>query len=497
MTIKTAFWLTLIAVVATAAGCNDDGDGTQFTSQAYSSVALSSFHITANNDKTHLDSVYFSIDLERAQIYNADSLPYGSDVTALVPVVMMQTGASVAEFKFKTLAGEDTVSNYLTNSTNPVNFAAGPVELRIVSLDGTAERIYTVKVNVHTVNQDSLYWGELAYSTLPSKFAAPTRQHTVRRGETIYCLTGDVTGSYCMASSTDPAAAQWRLQDVAFGFEPDVDSFTATDDTFYILDTAGNLYGSSDTGATWTQCSSAPWRYIFGAVNGSVVGSALRDGQWVYVTYPETAEEPIAADFPVSGLSQAVTLSTSLSGQESLLFVGGRLADGTLTNRTYGYDGVNWAQLSTRAIPEALEDAVIWPYATRHYSTSWKATDYDAIFAMGGRRSDGSINDTVYVSENYGITWAKASASMQLPEGFATPARAQAFVSDITMPGDRAAASRAWHTILSCRRPYDTRPIEEWECPYIYIFGGVDKMGTLYNTVWQGVILRYTFKPIQ
>ena len=495
MTIKTAFWLTLIAVGATAAGCNDDG--TVLTSESYSSVAISSFHLSANDAIAHLDSVYFSIDLERAQIYNADSLPYGTDVTALVPVVMMQTGASVAELKFKTIAGEDTVSNYLTNSTNPVNFAAGPVELRIVSLDGTAERIYTVKVNVHTVNQDSLYWGELAYSTLPSKFASPTRQHTVRRGETIYCLTSDGAGSYCMASSTDPSAAQWRLQDVAFSFEPDVDSFTATDDAFYILDGDGALYCSADAGATWTPCGSAPWRYIFGAVNGSIVGSALRDGQWVYVTYPESAEQPIEADFPVSGMSQAVTLTTSLSGQESLLFVGGRLADGSLTNRTYGYDGTNWAQLSTRAIKEGLEDAVIWQYATRHYSSSWSATDYSAIFAMGGRRSDGSINDTVYVSENYGITWTKASTSMQLPEGVATPARAQAFVSDITMTADRTAASRAWHTILSCRRPYDTRPIEEWECPYIYIFGGVDKMGALYNTVWQGVILRYTFKPIQ
>ena len=87
MTIKTAFWLTLIAVGATAAGCNDDG--TVLTSESYSSVAISSFHLSANDAIAHLDSVYFSIDLERAQIYNADSLPYGTDVTALVPVVMM------------------------------------------------------------------------------------------------------------------------------------------------------------------------------------------------------------------------------------------------------------------------------------------------------------------------------------------------------------------------------------------------------------------------
>ncbi|MDE7443730.1 MAG: hypothetical protein K2M65_06190, partial [Muribaculaceae bacterium] len=40
-------------------------------------------------------------------------------------------------------------------------------------------------------------------------------------------------------------------------------------------------------------------------------------------------------------------------------------------------------------------------------------------------------------------------------------------------------------------------PIEQWECPYIYVFGGYDADGKLQNTVWRGVINRLSFKPIQ
>ncbi|MDE6243060.1 MAG: hypothetical protein K2M14_03515, partial [Muribaculaceae bacterium] len=36
----------------------------------------------------------------------------------------------------------------------------------------------------------------------------------------------------------------------------------------------------------------------------------------------------------------------------------------------------------------------------------------------------------------------------------------------------------------------------KWECPYIYLFGGRDADGKLYDTVWRGVINRLTFSPI-
>lgn len=41
------------------------------------------------------------------------------------------------------------------------------------------------------------------------------------------------------------------------------------------------------------------------------------------------------------------------------------------------------------------------------------------------------------------------------------------------------------------------KPIESWDCPYIYLFGGTDLTGTLNDSVWRGVLNRLTFKPLQ
>lgn len=40
------------------------------------------------------------------------------------------------------------------------------------------------------------------------------------------------------------------------------------------------------------------------------------------------------------------------------------------------------------------------------------------------------------------------------------------------------------------------KPVTSWECPYIYLIGGVNEYGELNNNIWRGVINRFTFKPL-
>lgn len=483
----------MVSAAAVFVGCNSS-DYQSYTS-TYSSVAVTAFSLSDDDDiLANLDSVYFSIDLERALIYNADSLPYGTDVSALVPVVKTLEGASVEEFHFTSVSGNDTIVNYLTNSTEAINFSSGDVRLRIVSLSADAERYYTVKVNVHTVESDSLVWGDMAYSALPTAFAEPKAQRTVQVGETLYCLSTD-GADYCIAATDHPVDGQWVIRSVSFGFTPDVESFTGGDGVLYILDTDGNLYESADEADTWVSCG-VQWSHIFGSLGGVVVGSALRDGVWYRVSYPVSAESVIPDDFPVSGMSQPVTYTSDMASGASLIFVGGRLASGALTNRTFGFDGKQWASLSNRAMPEALEDMTLLPYFTVRVNAAWVATEYSTLFAMGGRRADGSLNRTVYVSDNFGISWAEAGQSMQLPDDFPAMASSQAYVYDSTLESVASRDAKIWHTLASVRRSA-TKPLTEWECPYIYLFGGTDADGVLYNTVWRGVITRLTFEPLQ
>ena len=42
-----------------------------------------------------------------------------------------------------------------------------------------------------------------------------------------------------------------------------------------------------------------------------------------------------------------------------------------------------------------------------------------------------------------------------------------------------------------------TKPITEWNVPYIYMFGGVNAEGQTLNTLYRGVINQLRFKPLQ
>ena len=41
-----------------------------------------------------------------------------------------------------------------------------------------------------------------------------------------------------------------------------------------------------------------------------------------------------------------------------------------------------------------------------------------------------------------------------------------------------------------------TKPITEWECPYVYIVGGYASGGSVLNNIWKGQLNRLTFKPL-
>ena len=73
---------------------------------------------------------------------------------------------------------------------------------------------------------------------------------------------------------------------------------------------------------------------------------------------------------------------------------------------------------------------------------------------------------------------------MQLPEALGAFSNAQAYVMTSTYTARLA-------------RPRIIKPIESWECPFVYLFGGVNASGELNNCIWRGVINRLTFKPIE
>ena len=165
-------------IASMAVSCNSDDD---YETEEYvpsSNVAITSFSFGANSKiLANLDSVHFTIDLERALIYNADSLPKGTDVSRML--VNLQSGGANVEVNVKngTRISADTTFTY--SNADSIDFT-GDVHIIVTAADEVTKRTYTVKVNVHEMLPDSLCWNRLARRDLPSIGGRVLEQRTVK-----------------------------------------------------------------------------------------------------------------------------------------------------------------------------------------------------------------------------------------------------------------------------------------------------------------------------
>ena len=167
---KFAIALAVITAAAGIVACNSSSyEDTEIVLS--SGTGVKTFSLEENDSvMANLDSVFFSIDLVAGKIFNADSLPFGTKVTALVPKITLMNGATTVELKVKRENNTDTVYNYLENSTEAIDFT-NPVTLHITSANGASERNYTISVNVRQ--------GKVRL-TLPgtNRLAPPCPQHS-------------------------------------------------------------------------------------------------------------------------------------------------------------------------------------------------------------------------------------------------------------------------------------------------------------------------------
>lgn len=498
----TAISLAAFMAATTFVGCNSSGY--EEGENTASSVAVYSFSLSEDDSiLANLDTVFFSIDLNKALIFNADSLPYGTPVNKLVPVIRTLDNVSKVELTVHRPNATDTVFDYLENPGDTIDFSNGPVLLSITSPNGDLEATYTVKVNVHEVKSDSLVWGETSRTTLPSTLTAPTRQRTVKMGAATYCLTnsGDVWSMATRANVAD----DWDIYTVTLPQGASANTFNATDDALYVL--CGNkLHASADGGRTWHN-TGATMDYVYGNYGTALLGAVNESGEWYTTRYPGADRTPLIDGMPIGGTSGMVPFSFELGTSPISVFVGGYDINDLRSNSAWGFDGENWAKISVKPLPKGLQDAVFVPFFAFTVSPVFVADEYSISLAFGGSDANG-MNRTVYVSQDCGRTWAVAGDNMQLPPYMPSLAQAQAYLEYITLgsraddewtrfaPAYRLPATASLESPFALPLSRATKPIEEWNCPYIYYYGGVNEAGTLSPYVWRATLNRLTFKPI-
>jgi len=474
-----------------------------------SSVAVYSFALTEDDSiMAHLDTVFFAIDLDKGTIFNADSLPYGTKVDKLVPRIRMLETVSQANLTVPANGStEESVHDYLTNPGDTIDFT-NPVYLDVKSPDGLVSRRYTITVNVHKLVSDSLVWDKAAFRTLPSSLAAVRAQRTASTADGLYCLTTDGS-AWCIAYTAHAFAGDWEYAVPALPAGAVIESFNGSDDALYILAAGGALFRSTDGGKTWSD-TSCRWSNIYGCVGDAVLGNVKTSSSWTYTCYPAGGCDGVAmpASMPVTGSSQLVDFTFPYSGETQAVMVGGEKADGSYTGAVWAYDGSTWAQLNGNFL-KPLRGVTIMPFYAFRTSNTLVATEYSLIMAAGGVDEDDVVNDSIYVTTDYGLTWSKAADLMQLPDYVPPFYGAQAFIEETTLS---SRASSGWTEMpFAYRLPAGavldgtypsfssraTAPVTSWDCPFIYLFGGYNRDGELYDTLWRATLNRLTFKPIQ
>ncbi len=502
--------LSALALAVILPACNDSksSDDEATIAITYSNVAVTSFSLAEDDSVlAGLDSVYFSIDLNNALIYNADSLPKGTDISALVLDIGLPTVSSAILIESPDASGNRKEVDYAETTTDSINFTYGDVTLRITSYDEAVTRDYTIKVNVHTMEPDSLYWNSTAMRTLPGSISNPTAQKSLTFNDKCYCLVSN--GSSATLSVTEnPYNDDWTVKTANLPAEADVNTFSASSDALYIVvGDARTLYTSAD-GIDWTATSVSGIRWIYGGYGSSILASQSSADGYVVLRYPEMTTTAVDNDFPVDMTSQLLTFTTIWSGTNTCIVVGGRTASGTITAETWAYDGSSWAAISKNGgFPTACEGMTVFPYFCFKTDTdTWVTTEYSVLVAFGGRDADGTMQESTYISYDQGMHWGLAGSLMQLPSYIPSTYSAQALVFKQTMYA--RSGSSTWREMPAVKlqpwfkidRGVNSRavaPITEWECPFVYLFGGYPDSGALCNTVWRGVINRLMFKPLQ
>ena len=497
MTHRTPLYLLLTIVFSLSSlmsftSCNKDSDDDDVYSYSTSTqtTLITGFGLQDDSEVlASLDSVHFTVDYDKGLIYNADSLPVGTDISGLKVTVEFLNTVSSAIFNITGATSQaDTTIEYTSSMSTKLDFT-GKTVLTVTSYVKSQVKDYEIKVLVHKVNPDLLVWPQEWRRDLPGYDSNVVGHKAVKQGDLYRIMT--YNGTVCnLLTASSPNQGTWEKQTLNLPFAPQVSSFTATDDALFVLAQDGTLYTSPD-GAAWSTCG-VTWHSVLGAYDGRLLGIVAGADGFYHDEYPHHdgfTVSLVEEGFPVSHSSSMIFTDNTWTVSQQAMLVGGYDSKGDLSSDVWGFDGVNWGKINnshSHSLP-ALADATLFSYYT--YKTLSGVRRYgrqQTWFVMGGRKADGTINGKIYLSNTQGIMWAEADSTIAQPGNMPNFYGAQAFVNFETMTA--SGASYMPRRVQSL--------ITTWECPFIYLMGGYNDQGALLPYTWRGVYNRMTNYPV-
>lgn len=397
-------WLLYIALVSLMfvnASCMDDDDSssTQLTPytllNSFSIGDLTSYEndVTDEGKDTIVSNVVvgtsypFIIDQKRQEVYNPDSLPMGTDVTAVTVSVNSDGVAYIYVDSLETFV-------YISSSDS-LDFTE-PRRLLVQSLDAQYTREYKVWLNVHNVDPDAMQW----VSAVAPDVQKPMR--ALAFGGKMLLFGEDADGM--------PVLSESSLDDVVWSATVALTTLPTTAHLLSLQKFADALYVVAD-GSLYCSTDGINWNIVStGAVFESLLFSssdalwAVVDGSLAYTTDGTSfvKTETLPQEFPVENISSAVyPLLTNP-------FISRYLLMGYAKDENISYPVV-WSKLSNEKswTQYPVDEDVAFRCPAFENLTMLR---YDAsLYAFGGKAQVGEETilpfETFYISIDNGLTW--------------------------------------------------------------------------------------------
>jgi len=465
MTIKRNYSYVLSLLISVLfVSCWDN-----FEERSFYAANIDEFSFDAHDNCPSIENYSFNIDQFHGVatdsttgiILNLDSLPYGSVVNSLYPKI-----------SFQSTNGNIYINDSLWEDGDSIDFSS-PVVIKNTSYDGLYTKSYTIVINVHQVDPDSMSLEKMP-SSLPA--AASFNKIIEKDGDILNFVPG-IGGGLQLYRSTDTCKT-WTSQ-VVTGLVGDMNlqSLCTFGSKFYIT-SKSNVYHRSDDGLSWSVVTpllsggSMTLLNLYGEINKKYINelepSALTGmlitaaGDTCFGRSADginwTAESKIPAGFPMSGYS--LIKSSTVTNVQYFTIAGGVDRTGALIAHVWSTeDGRSWisvndASLSYFALPKRKNAALF---------------RYDGMLVhFGGQDDYGNLYNELNISPDNGRTWRNADdnwAFQKMDSGLAGAGVYVQNVPDLVYEKDRS---------------------------FIWILGGTQADGATSN-IWKGFLNKMVF----
>lgn len=399
--IRNKSLLLLLALVLLASSCSEK-DNVVSTSNDYcyiSSVILGNVKRKVQNTNVTFSAVDYEMTINQRtnNIENRDSLPYGSQLSRVIATI---------HFDGSTLAYREKGSNSEWTSYNATDSLdlTKPLELFLTSNDNQSSRIYTLKVNVHQQEGDSLFWKQCDNNVAELTDMTDMKAFVLK--DKLFVLGQKASGITLAERSSTEAEGEWTETPVTdLPTTTDIQTLRQYEDMLYLSTNDGSIFSSADAKG-WRQegsTYSAPLKlvektvkYYYAIAEGKILRSADA------TTWEEETLDTDATMLPTTDI-RALSVEQA-NGNNRIILVG---------QSENSDNAVVWNKMWNDSEKEENAEWIYFPI-THDNNIPCPRLEYlnllsydGKCIAFGGASIDNSKKalETMYVSQDYGITW--------------------------------------------------------------------------------------------